>query len=272
MPAKILSFLILILLICVGFKVVTKKVQFSPPTIPEIAKSNPFPYKIPPVPNKRSYLTVLVGDSITESLGENADGLRKSLIKLYPDNEFVNYNYGFGSTNILSLTDRLTKETTYQGTKFPPILKQGFDLIIIESFAYNPLSDFPLDEGLVRYEKALDAAVRKIIRERPETVIALMTPIAPNKENYGKYTYELSPEVRTNWVRERLAYINKLTEYANKNNIPLINVYEKSVLPNGDGNLKYINPTDYIHPSVEGKKLIEQTIADFIFQHKIFPE
>lgn len=274
MPARILSVLIIILILFIGYEVVFmgKAPNIPVQPIPSPTVFSPFPYKVPQIPSKKAYLTYLVGDSIVESLGANADGLRQDLIKLYPGHEFVNYNYGFGSTNILTLEDRLTTETTYQGTKYPPILKQGFDLIIIESFGYNPLSEYPLNEGLIKYEEVLDTAVKQIIQEKPEAVIALLTPIAPNQENFAKYNYMLSPAVRVSWVQERRAYINKMIEYANKNKIPLINVYQESLLPNGDGNLKYINKTDYIHPSVDGKILIEQTIAKFIFDNKIFPE
>ncbi|HKC04715.1 MAG TPA: hypothetical protein VKC54_02495, partial [Patescibacteria group bacterium] len=107
--------------------------------------SNPFPYKIPVIPNKQSYLTFLVGDSMVAALGANDDGLRQNLIKYYPGHEFVNYNYGFPSTNIESLPDRLEKGVTFDGKDYQSILSQGFDLIILESFAYNPLSQYPLE-------------------------------------------------------------------------------------------------------------------------------
>lgn len=237
-----------------------------------ITEPEPFPYHPPTINNKRAYITVLLGDSITEALGPNADGLRKKLISLYPNHEFVNYNYGYGSTNMLSAEKRINEETTHKGTSMPSIISQGFDLIIIESFAYNPLSEYPIEEGLKIYEEALDKNVKQIIKEKPQSVVALMTPIAPNKETYAKYTYNLSPEVRQKWVEEREKYIKKLIEYANKNNIPLINVYEKSLDENGDGNLKYIDPHDFIHPSAEGVMLINSVIAEFIYQNQIFPE
>jgi len=232
---------------------------------------NPFPYKIPQIPAKRAYLTYLVGDSITESLGVNANTLRNDLIALYPQNEFVNYNYGFGSTNILSLNERLTKETSYQGSKFPAILDQGFDLIIIESFAYNPLYGGTASENLVKYEEALDENIKLIIKSHPDSVVAIMTPIAPNKENFAKYSRDLSPEVRAAWVEERKNYIFKAIEYAKRNNLPLINVYEKSADALGNGELIYIDPSDFIHPSKEGIALISKTISDFIYVNNIFP-
>lgn len=239
--------------------------------IPPATPFDPFPYRAPAIPQKRSYLTVLIGDSMTEALGVNANQLRLDLIKLYPNNEFVNYNYGFGSTNILSLPARLSSGGTYLGKTYPPILTQGFDLIIIESFAYNPLSELGLEEGLQKHAEVLDASIKQLIKSHPESVIALMTPIAPNRATFAVGTVNLTPAQRQQWVTERLAYIQKHIDYAKEKNIPLINVYEKSLMKNGDGNPKYINQNDHIHPSKAGIELISQTIANFIFQNKIFP-
>ncbi|KKQ48606.1 MAG: hypothetical protein US95_C0020G0008 [Candidatus Woesebacteria bacterium GW2011_GWB1_38_5] len=241
--------------------------KFSTPT-----PFNPFPYVLPKIPYARSYLTLLVGDSIVGSLGPNADTLRQNLIDLYPDHEFVNYNYGFGSTNITSLPERLTGNTSYRGQEFPAILSQAVDLIIIESFAYNPLSEKPENENVSKHIQILDESVKKIIQTRPKTAVALMTPIAPNTIFFAKGVYDLSGEERALWAKERIMYIEAVVEYANKNNIPLINVYEKSLTPTGDGDLKYINPDDYIHPSHNGVILMSKTIADFIFTNNIFPE
>jgi len=69
-----------------------------------------FPYKNPIIPKGESYRIIIVGDSIVNSLGLNANALREDLLKYYPDSEFVTYNYGYPSTNILSLYQRLTKQ------------------------------------------------------------------------------------------------------------------------------------------------------------------
>jgi len=231
-----------------------------------------FPYQKPTIPVKRSYLTFLVGDSIIAALGKNANQLRLDLIAYYPTHEFVNYNYGFSSTNILSVTNRLNSQTLDQGETFPPIIEQTFDLIIFESFAYNPLSQFPLAEGLKKQIEILDQSIKSIIDRHPGSVVAIMTPIAPSEKYFAKGVYDLKPEVRRQWVQERVAYIQNAINYAQNNHIPLINVYERSLTSDGQANLKYINPSDYIHPSKEGIKLISLTIADYIFQNRIFPQ
>lgn len=232
----------------------------------------PFPYQRPVIEKKRSYITVLAGDSILGYLGKNAQPLREKLNKFYPKNEFVNYNYGFGATNILSLPKRLKSQTDYQGETFIPMLEINSDLVIIGSFAYNPLSEYPLEEGLKIHRQVLDKTIKELIRRKPNSVVALFAPIAPNKENFAIGTYDLSRQKRIEWAEERIAYIENTINYAKDKNIPLINVYKKSLTSNGEANLKYINQDDYIHPSEDGLNLIAQAIAEFIYENKIFPE
>lgn len=266
----ILLFVLLgILLIIGGIQLLNKPLvtQNSPQPSPDL-----LPYQRPSIPQKRAYITFLVGDSIVAALGKNANLLREALIAHYPTHEFVNYNYGFGSTNILTVPDRLNSQTSYLGETFPPIQDQQFDLIIFESFAYNPLSELPLAEGLNKQIEILDKSIREIITRHPSSVVAVMTPIAPSEEFYAQGNRDLKPEIRKQWVEERLAYIKNAVEFAQKNNIPLINVYAKSLSPDGKVDLKYIDQSDYIHPSKEGVTLISKTIADFIFQNQIFPE
>ena len=248
------------------------KLTSNPITIltPSPTPFNPFPYHSPVIPANRAYVIFFVGDSHTEALGGNADGVRTELIKLYPNNDFASYNYGFGSTSILDLDKRLHQETTYKGTSFPSILSQRFDLIVIESFAYNPLSQYPQEQGIKIHLQKLEEAVTEIIKTHPDSVVALMTPIAPSKEFYAKFTYDLSPEQRRQWAEERISYINAVARFANEKQLPLIDNYKNSLTPDGAANLKYINPSDYIHPSKEGVKLMNKTIADFIYQNNIF--
>ncbi len=228
-----LIFILLGVLVIVGvaggvYYLALKNVRQKPVAIPtkiEIPK-NIFPYQRPSIPVKRAYLTFLVGDSEVAALGKNANQLREDLIAVYPAHEFVNYNYGFGSTNILTVPDRLEKTTTYLGETFPPINEQIFDLIIFESFAYNPLSEYPLAEGLKKQTETLDMSIKAVIKKHPGSVVAIMVPIAPSEEFFAKGVLNLTPEVRKQWVEERVAYIKNAIEFAEKNNIPLINVYE----------------------------------------------
>ncbi len=246
--------------------------QIPIPTTALPTPFNPFPYNPPTIARSRSYRTLLVGDSMVASFGPNAEPLRRTLLSYYPDHEFVNYNYGFPSTNILSLPDRLTTATISQGRTYQSILSQGFDLIIIESFAYNPLSEMSLFDGLQKQNEVLENTVSELIKKHPESVIAFLTPIAPNRDIFAKNVYDLSDVERLLWIEERVAYIKNHIKFAKDKNIPLIDIYTQSLTENGDGDTKYINPDDNIHPSDEGVDLMAKTIAQFIYDNQIFPE
>ena len=73
---------------------------------------------------------VFVGDSMTEYLG-NFDELRAYLKNYYPAKRFLLLNYGFSATNILSVGERLEKNSNHSGRDFQAINNIPFDLIII---------------------------------------------------------------------------------------------------------------------------------------------
>lgn len=213
------------------------------------------------------FTIVLVGDSMTERLG-NSDEIRANLKKYYPKKSIEVLNYGFGSTNILSVEKRLTEKTFFQ-REFRPILDIAFDVLILESFGNNPLSQFPLEEGLKRQTETLNRIVGLIKKENPKSRIVFLATIAPNKFYFGKGVLELSDKEREKWVAERVAYIQNHIKYAKANNIPLINVYEKSLTEDGTGNAEYLANEDFIHPSPNGVIFISQQIADSLKELKI---
>ncbi|MFC1649659.1 SGNH/GDSL hydrolase family protein [Patescibacteria group bacterium] len=245
--------------------------------IPSNLGSNPAPtpnsltYGNPTIPKARSYRTVLVGDSVVASFGVNANTLREKLIEKYPGSEFVNYNYGYPATNVLSLPARLNEITTNGEEENPPILSQGFDLIIIESFGYNPLSEYPLEEGLQKQSEVLEEGLNDILYKKPNVAIAFMTPIAPSEQNFARGSRDLSDEVRSYWVKERIAYIDNHRDFALERGIPVIDVYEASLTEDGVADDMYISD-DFIHPSDEGILLISTEVANYIYFNRIFPE
>ena len=211
---------------------------------------------------------VFIGDSMTEYLG-NFDELQADLQSYYPGKTFLLLNYGYGSTNLLTVPDRLEKETSHSGRMFQPINDIDFNLVLIESFGHNPLSQYSLDEGLAKQNQLLDQIIGSITRKHPHSSIVFVATIAPNKENYGLGTVDLTPEKRIEWANERISYIQNHINYANSRNIPLINIYQKSLDQTGDGKLEYISNTDHIHPSPDGVYFISQEIADFIFSNHL---
>lgn len=216
------------------------------------------------------YTVVLLGDSMTNRLG-NGDELKGYLAEYYPNKTFEILNYGYGATNILSVKDRLLKETDHF-RKYRAITEIDFDLIIIESFANNPLSDLKLPEGLQQQNASLDEIIAIIKEKNPNAKIAFMTTIAPNKENYAITTRDLSDEVRDQWVEERKAYMENHKEYARLNNIPLIDVSDQSQDIFGNGKLIYIDKEDYIHPSPLGVIFISEKIAEGISELNLIPK
>jgi lysophospholipase L1-like esterase len=116
---------------------------------------------------------------------------------------------------------------------------------------------------------ALDYMVAEITDRHPKSLIVFVATVAPTQELFGKGAVELSLKARVQWANERRAYIENHINYAKSHNIPLINVYEKTMDKNGVAMLKYLNPNNYIHPSFAGVSLISQMIADFLFKNKI---
>ncbi len=159
----------------------------------------------------------------------------------------------------------------YLGKTIPPIFGRYFDVIVIESFAYNPLSQFGIEQGLVLQNETLDRLIARIVEAKPESLIIFLATIAPSKPNFGKGVTDFTTEERIQQASERIAYLENHISYAKKHNIPLINVYENSLDKNGNALLKYISPESYIHPSPEGVRLISRTIADFLHQNNILP-
>lgn len=215
-----------------------------------------------------AFKIILFGDSMTSFLGPTGDEILSDLKTYYPDSKIVIQNYGFGSKNILFAKDVLDNETDYLGVKYPPLLETKADLLIIESFANNPLSEYPLEEGLKIQNQSLDEIISKVIEKKPETKIVLLATISPSKTHFGEGSIDLTPQKREEWANERIAYLKNHIEYARSHNIPLINIYEKSLL-NGDGNRNYLNPGDNIHPSKEGIEFISQEIAQFLTQNNL---
>lgn len=219
--------------------------------------------------NQKNHTLVFVGDSMTEYLG-NFDELKTDLTKLYPKHNFLLLNYGFGSTNILSVPDRLEKLSDHNNRGYQPINGIVFDLIFIESFGYNPLSSLPIEEGLKKQTETLDKIINILTQKHPKSSIVFIATIAPNKNWFGGGVLNLLPDQKEKWVNERIAYIKNHIDYAKSHNIPLINIYEKSLNEDKTGNIDYINSNDFIHPSPTGIYFISEQIADFIKSNKLF--
>lgn len=231
-------------------------------------------YTAPSIQKKQEFTIVMIGDSMTYALGPHGGTFHKFINDLYkPHNIGILIdNYAQGAKNILQVDEQLNKETTYWDATFPPLLSSDFDLILIESFGYNPLSQFGVEEGVKKQTDALDELMKTIITNKPNAAIVFVATIAPNRENYAnKVLFDISPQDRVGQAEERMTYIKNHIEYAKSHNLPLVNIYEKSLDQTGSGDLKYINPDDFIHPSLEGIDFIGSEIAQYIYNNHVLP-
>ena len=229
-------------------------------------------YAIPKIEKKDKYTIFLLGDSMTHALGPHGGTMHGFINELYKKhNIYIDINnYAKGANNILSAGDELNSEATYWDAKFAPAMSRDFDLILVESFGYNPLSQFGLEGGLKKQTEALGDLMKTLITTKPNAAIVFVATIAPSKEKYAQKVLLNIPAVdRARQAEERIAYIKNHIDYAKTHNIPVINVYEKSLDQSGNGNIDYINSNDFIHPSPTGIYFISQEIADFIQNHKL---
>lgn len=218
---------------------------------------------------KDSYSIVLVGDSMTDYLGSGVE-IKRNLKKYYPNKQIDIHNFSVGSTNIMTLPERLQNLTNFNGRISEPILNTNFDLIIIESFGHNPLSDSG-DDGLKKHNQVMDQARLMIKQRQPWAVIVLMATIAPHHDRYAEGAANLTTDERIKWAKQRAAYIENHIDYAKKHKLPLINVYEKSLDENGGGHIDYIDTRDFIHPSPTGIEFTAHQIAEYIFKKRLLP-
>lgn len=244
------------------------------PTITTQPTPTPTPlpkYVKPTLALKNEYTILLLGDSMTDYLRPHSQILINQLKVQYPDKDFNILNYGFGATNILSVISRLENQNEYVGEVHPPINNTDFDIIFIESFGYNPLSEHPIDEGLALQTSELQKVYMSLRETHPNSIMIFMATIAPNKKLFGTNVVDLSEEDRIRWADERISYINNHINFAIKYEIPLLNVFETSLDENNDGDLRYISKNDHIHPSAEGVHFIFGEISKFIIENQLLP-
>lgn len=246
------------------------------PTPTPTRKITPTPTPVPTDPNispvitkQKNYTIAFLGDSMIDTLGPGIPQTQDALRKQYPKTNFTLYNYGVGATNIEYGLYRITHDYTYLGTAIPALVSRNPDIVIIESFGYNP---FPFDEGALDKHWLTLASVTDAIRQNlPKAKIVIAVTVAPNAKLFGDGAPGLSfsaedKRKRTQTIKQ---YLESTIKFAASQHYPLIDAYHPSLNSEGNGNPKYINPGDHIHTSDEGKRLFaEQSVKTFI-QHGI---
>ena len=127
---------------------------------------------------------------MTEALGPHGGKLNEFINTLYQSTpghqRIVIDNYAKGSTNLLGLQDAMTQKTITGDAVLDPLLSRSFDLILIESFGYNPLSQLGIEDGLKKQTQTLDQLMKLLTTTHPHSAIIFVATIAPNKETYAQ--------------------------------------------------------------------------------------
>ena len=210
------------------------------------------------LPQKSNYTVAFLGDSMTETLGENLPNLASFLNNEYPKNKFTLLNYGQGATNIEDGLYRLTNPTKYLNRDYPPLLHLNPDIIVVESFAYNHWSG-ELD-GLNRQWSTAVQILETIRNYSKDINIVLLATISPNPKIFADGKLNWTKDQKWDAAITTKAYLLNFINFANAANLPLADAYTSSFDKEGLGDPKYINPADNLHPSEEGKQLIAEKI------------
>ncbi len=243
------------------------------PLVPIVIKVTPQPTPLPtPAPReaRMSNVTIaILGDSMVDTLGKDLPELRSKLEATYPKTSFTLYNYGVGASNIEYGIKRITQDYEYLGVNIPSLASRKPDIVIIESFGYNP---FPQDDGaLERHWLALAHAVDTVRASVPEARVMIAATVAPNATVFGDGAPAVSfgNRDKEECVATIKKYIENAIKFARSQRLPLADAYTPSLLVDGNGNLAYIDAGDHIHPSPAGRKLFADVVVQTMVRAKL---
>jgi lysophospholipase L1-like esterase len=218
---------------------------------------------------KPHYAIALIGDSMVDTLGPDVPHLKRKLLALFPNTTFTILNYGVGASNIDLGVERLTNSYTYLGKPMPSLVSQAPDIVIVESFGYNP---YPFEAGALEKHWLQMANIVHILRERlPSVQVMMAATIAPNSQLFGDGAPGIAfsakdKQERTKTIKQ---YLDSTVKFAESQGLPIANAFHPSLMANGDGNSLYINGGDHIHYSEAGRELMAQKIAETIVSERL---
>lgn len=217
----------------------------SVPTSEILPTAAPSPTVFP----TRSATITLFGDSMIQTMGE-ATTLKNYLEGEYRDLQIKIVNLGVGATTVENGLSRVQS-----------IIDSSPDIVILESFSYNHLSKD--GAGLSRHKEVL-AEITSELQVAGIPKIVILTTIAP-VELYAQDASESagwSPDFRreeADWIKR---YLENSVEFANLQNLPLVNAYNATLAEDGYGKAFYVNPKDDIHPSDAGHDFVSWLIFE----------
>lgn len=210
-------------------------------------------------PRKTSFKIALYGDSMIDTLGTKMTTFQNILKKKYPKTAFTFYNYGVGAENVEQGLGRFDKPLITSDRNYPPLNALGADIIVLDSYAYNPFNPFDRDKHWINLSKLVEKA------KETDAEVYLLADIAPVRAEFGRGPKGVNWDTVTAY--EKSGQVIQLLENAvgiSKNlNVILVNAFEKStVTVRGDGKREYVSAQDGVHPSDAGQKFIAEQIAN----------
>ncbi len=248
--------------------------QLPTPTIalPEILgittdEATPSPAILSRTTKKQSVTIALLGDSMIDTLGPNVPDLQNVLHETYPKTTFTLLNYGVGGTNIDYGLERITNNYTYLGSNIPALVAKNPDIVVVESFGYNPysFSEGALDKQWLQLAHIVDM----IKKELPGSKIVIAATIAPDSKTFGDGALSWDIEGKTHHTTVIKSYLENAVRFAKSQRLPLADAYHPSLDSSKNGKEEYINQGDHIHYSEAGRVFFTKKIADAIISNKL---
>lgn len=240
---------------------------YSPPQVLGATTEEITPTPTPLAHRKNNYTIAVLGDSMVDTLGPGVPHLKDRLSKLYPGVSFNILNYGVGGENIESGISRLTNNYTYLGNPIDALVSKRPDIVVVESFGYNPFID-PASE-LDRHWLAMARIIDILKGSIPGVRIVIAATIAPNGNFFGDGVLNWNPTEKQEKVVRVKSYIENAIKFAKSQGLPFANAYSPSLGGDGNGKLEYINPGDHIHYSDAGRELFAKEVIETIVTHKL---
>ena len=222
-----------------------------------------------PATKKNHYTIALLGDSMVDTLGPDFPALKDKLRALYPATSFTILNFGVGGTNIDYGLERVTNSYTYLSNPVPSVVSQRPDIVVVESFGYNPYS---FDEGAIDKHWLAMAKVVDILKANiPGVKIVIAATIAPDAATFGDGAPGVAFAAQDKWERVDVIkkYLDNAVKFAASQKLPLADAFHPSLDGAGYGKDVYINAGDHIHYSDAGRALVAQKVADAIMANKL---
>lgn len=202
--------------------------------------------------DRRPLKIVFFGDSMVETLGDLEPWAGTLSTALNRPTEAV--NLGVGAQTIRLAYERISAPTGADRQQ-PSLISLRPDMVIVESFVYNPM---PQHE----YDQWLDRTVARL-RELSVRIYFLVT-IAPDCAVFGNGPggVDWEKEVKADQCRTIRELARHAIRRGEELDLAVIDVFSSSREANGEGRPELIDRQDGIHPSAEGKKMILAAVAD----------